>query len=123
MKFHHWLESFVFHGSQLPIMSWDSSRHASGYYPGFYAWNDPNAAKRHGANVYELQIDDSAFYTITDADMLKREAKKAGFPSTNGSGFQDVQYLKSQGYKGIKRGNEYIIFNPEEWSPTPKLHN
>lgn len=120
MNFKYWLEeSVVYHGSKSPIEKWDSSRHMSGYYPGFYAWPDPDEAMNHGQYVYELDVTDSSFYNLEDSDELKQQARASGFPSTNGSGYQDVEFLKSLGYKGIKRGNEYIIFNPEEWSERP----
>lgn len=118
MNFSSWVESFVYHGSQSPIDKWDSSRHVSGYYPGFYAWPERDWAAKHGKHVYELQIDDNQFYDLKDGDDLKRQAKEAGFYSP-ASGYQDVLYLKSRGYKGIKRGREYIVFDPEEWSEIP----
>lgn len=121
MNFKSWLESFVYHGSVQPISVWDRSRHVSGYYPGFYAWPERESAQKHGQYVYELNVDDGTFYTLSNADDLKVQARKAGFPVTSGSGHQDVEYLKSLGYKGIRRGKEYIIFSPEEWSSTPKL--
>lgn len=122
-KFKDWFESFVYHGSKIPIERWDNSRHLSGYYPGFYAWPDKAKAMQHGTHVYELEIDDSKFYHLEDSkdsEELKSKARQSGFPVTFGSGHQDVAYLKSLGYKGIKRGLEYIIFSPEEWSSTPK---
>lgn len=110
----------VYHGSKTPIESWDSTKHLSGYYPGFYAWTDRNKARNHGEHVYQLAIDTKRFYLMKSGDELKKLAIDAGFPTTMGSGFQDVKYLKSQGYKGIIRGEEHIVFNPEEWEPYPK---
>lgn len=122
MNFKHWFkESVVYHGSKSPIEKWDSSNQVSGYYPGFYAWSDPEKAMNHGQHVYKLDIEDSKFYDLKDPDELKQQARKNGFPSTSGSGYQDVEFLKSLGYKGIKRGSEYIIFNPEEWSDKPRM--
>ena len=120
INFKSWLsESVIYHGSKNPIEQWDSSRHLSGYYPGFYAWPELAKAKQHGEYVYTFNVDDSLFYQMNDPEELKTQAKANGFPTTSGSGFQDVSYLKSLGYKGIKRGMEYIIFNPEEWSDEP----
>lgn len=121
-NFSNWLnEITVYHGSKTPIVRWDRSRHLSGYYPGFYTWPDAERAKQHGNYVYMLGIDDSEFFDLKNADELKSRARAAGFPVTMGSGFQDVAYLKSIGYKGIKRGSEYIVFDPEEWSDVPIL--
>jgi hypothetical protein len=120
MKFKTWLESFVYHGSKTPIDKWDASRHMSGYYPGFYAWPNKEQAMRHGPYVYELEVDDSQFYHLTNSDELKMQARQAGFPATTGSGYHDVAYLKSLGYKGIRRGLEYIVFSPEDWSSSPR---
>lgn len=122
LAFSHWLnEVTVYHGSKSPIDKWDSSRHLSGYYPGFYTWPDAEKAKLHGPYVYKLDINDSEFFDLEDADDLKRRARKAGFPSTMGSGYQDVAYLKSLGYKGLKRGDEHIVFHPEQWAEAPML--
>lgn len=120
--FKGWLsETTVYHGSKSPIEVWDGSRHLSGYYPGFYAWPDKEKAKHHGNYVYEVNVDDSKFYVLEDADDLKMQAREAGFPTTQGSGYPDAAYLKSLGYEGIKRGAEYIIFNPANWSDSPTV--
>lgn len=123
MEFKSWLnETVVYHGSKTPINQWDASKHMSGYYPGFYAWPDPVRAHEHGEHVYQLDVDDSQFYRLTDSDELKTQAREAGFHPTQGSGYQDVAYLKDQGYRGLTRGNEYIVFNPEDWHPSPVEH-
>jgi len=120
MKFSEWLSKIkVYHGSKYPIHEWDISKHLSGYYPGFYTWRDPQSAYKHGQHVYELEIDESSFYQMKDSDLLKRKASEAGFSVTQGSGYQDVQYLKSMGYDGIIRGQEYIVFDPKKWSESP----
>lgn len=116
-------EVTLYHGSKQPIEKWDSSKHLSGYYPGFYTWNDPNKATSHGSYVYKLDLNNPKLYNLTNSDELKKQAKIAGFSVTMGSGYQDVQYLKSLGYDGIIRGNEYIIFNPEKWSVEPMMLN
>lgn len=106
----------VFHGSKTPITHFDSKKHISGYYPGFYATSEEINAKNFGTNIYSMIIKDEKFYPLNnleDSEDLKTSARKAGFLSTQGSGYQDVEYLKSIGYEGIRRGTEYIIFEPE----------
>ena len=106
----------VFHGSKTPIQAFDSSKHLSGYYPGFYTTSDRELARWHGNNLYQMQIDSSKFYQLVPrtANNLKVMAKQAGFYVNNGSGSGEAKYLASQGYHGIRRGTEFIIFQPEQ---------
>lgn len=104
----------VYHGSKNPIEKLDPTKHQSGYYPGFYTFIDPEYSKTFGNYLYQLHINPDEFFTMTDGDMLKQEAQQAGFRVSGGSGYGEVQYLKSQGYKGIKRGKEFIIFDPQK---------
>jgi hypothetical protein len=100
----------------------------SGYYPGVYFYTGKAAEdkvrdnKFAGKNVYKLDITGANLYKIDSpkkAEELKDEAEKAaekgGFIVTQGSGYGDVEYLKSKGYDGIKRGIEVILFEPEKF--------
>lgn len=105
----------VYHGSKTPIQAFDSTKHLSGYYPGFYTTSDKSRAESFGSNLYQMQIEPSKFYQISGskADELKMIAKQAGFFVNNGSGSGESKYLHQQGYHGIQRGNEFIIFKPD----------
>ena len=117
LSFRHFLESLeVHHGTASPLVKWDKSKHLSGYYPGFYTTSDRGRATTHGANIYSFDVAHMRFFPLDTpkaADELKKEARRAGYFVNTGSGSGEVKYLTDQGYDGIKRGNEYIIFNPE----------
>ena len=94
----------------------------SGHYKGTYFYiglNSESKALEHGenlsrvnisgANLYELGINGITFQT------LKNEAKKAGYDTRDASGYPESEYLKNQGYDGIKRGNEVVLFEPEKF--------
>lgn len=123
VSFKEWLKSeiAVYHGSKRPINNWVAGKQRSGYYPGLYAWPDLEKAKSHGDYIYKLNIDPEKLYHMQNGDELKRQASQAGFRTSSGSGYQDVGYLKQQGYEGILRGREFIIFDPSKWSPEPEL--
>ena len=107
----------VYHGTKSPIERFDPSRQLSGYYPGFYTTSDEGRARTvHGQVVYSFEIDPERFFPIDRAneDRVKAEAGRAGFRTSQGSGWGEVQYLKSQGYAGIRRGTEYIVFEPDK---------
>jgi hypothetical protein len=99
----------------------------SGYYPGVYFYTGKAAEDKlrdnfKGKNVYKLDITGANLYKIDSpkkAEELKDEAWKAaekgGYIVTHGSGYGDVEYLKSKGYDGIRRGIEVIIFEPEKF--------
>ncbi len=107
----------VFHGTDTaPELG-----QRSGYYPGTYAYSvfQEEALRRHGGNVYKTDIDPSELYHLQDTDHLKDLAEEAGFGRREGSGYLEVQYLLSQGYKGMARGNEIILFTPHTWTKVP----
>ncbi len=104
----------VYHGSKVPVEKLDPSKQVSGYYPGFYTTSDEIRAATFGSHIFTLQIDPSKFYHLKDdkqAEMLKNEARQAGYYVNSGSGTGEVKYLKDQGYHGIRRGNEFIVFH------------
>ncbi len=115
LSFKNFIESqiVVYHASSEPIKKFDISKRRSGYYPGFYTTTKPEYAAEFGTHPHEFSIDSSKYYEIKDADELKRQASLAGFRTNQGSGTGEVEYLKSLGYQGIKRGIEYIVFDPE----------
>lgn len=102
----------VFHGSKNPILKFDIKKNLSGYYPGFYTSSSKDLAKRFGDIIYSMIIEEDKFYEITDAEELKKKAREAGFNTTQGSGYPESKYLQADGYQGIKRGIEYIVFDP-----------
>lgn len=106
------MKILVYHGSKNNIQAFDSKNQVSGYYPGFYTTTDLNLAKSFGKILYSMTIDGSKFYQLSDADELKANARKAGYNTSSGSGYNDVKFLQDLGYQGIQRGIEYIIFNP-----------
>jgi len=102
----------------------------SGYYPGVYFYTGKGAEdnlrdnKFRGKNVYKIDITGANLYKLDSPEKskeLKDKAEKASkesgysFPVTQGSGYGDVEYLKSKGYDGIKRGIEVILFEPEKF--------
>ena len=116
MNFIEWLD--VYHGSKTPLTQFDSKKQLSGYYPGFYTTSEEERAKSHGDNITQLTIYEDKFYSLDNpqkADELKDMAAKAGFRTSSASGYAEVQYLKQEGYAGIRRGNEFIVFEPEKW--------
>lgn len=117
MDFKRWLaegEMVVYHGSKTPITAFDSKKHLSGYYPGFYTTPDTGLLKNFGDIVYSMRIDPEKFYWLDSksADELKHKARAAGFSVSGGSGSGEARYLASLGYHGIRRGSEYILFDP-----------
>lgn len=91
----------------------------SGYYPGTYSFTDKNDAEKwNKKNTYSTKIDINRIYNLDHgkADWLKSEARKLGFGHSNGNGSAEVQYLKSQGYIGMRRGNEIILFDTNQWN-------
>lgn len=86
----------------------------SGYYPGTYTLISKKDVTHHGANVYTAKIDLNKVYSITEetsAEQLKKEAATAGFGYHSGNGRAEVEYLKSKGFIGLRRGIEILIFD------------
>jgi hypothetical protein len=96
----------------------------SGYYPGVYFYWGPDAEEiaksnfKKYKNIYKLDITGAKLYDLNSPDKakeLKDDASKNDFFVSSASGYGEVEYLKSVGYDGIKRGKEVIIFNPEKF--------
>jgi len=89
----------------------------SGYYPGTYAYESetgllpPMEGKRFIGELPERDI-----YTLNrSSDKLKKDAADSGFGFHSGNGNSEVEYLKSLGYKAMRRassgGMEIIVFD------------
>lgn len=93
----------------------DKSRYTpSGYYYGTYYYVTDDAeqrAQRHGKYVTKQDLSGLRIYQLEDADQLKREAAQAGYFVTQGSGYNECKYLKAQGYDGLQRGVEVVVFD------------
>ena len=106
----------VYHGTNERLTSFDGDKQQSGYYPGFYVTESKSLAETFGSLLYSFTIDKSKFYDLPDnksANDLKDLVRSKGFFTTEGSGYGDVEYLKSIGYYGIKRGATYVVFEPQ----------
>lgn len=105
----------VFHGTNHSLDNFSKEKQISGYYPGFYVSTSEEFARDFGRIVYQFIFSGKLYEINTNDDSkeLKRMARAAGYPSRNASGFEEAKYLEDNGYAGIKRGKEYIIFNPE----------
>jgi hypothetical protein len=98
----------------------------SGYYPGTYAYEKesgvipPMEGKRFTGELLETEI-----YTLTNPDGLKKEASEAGFGYHSGNGNAEVKYLKSKGFKAIRRGStggvEIIVFDAPDANFQPTV--
>ena len=73
----------------------------------------------HGKNLTKVDLSKANLYEIgvdgITSQSLKNEAKKAGYDVRNASGYAESEYLKKQGYDGIKRGNEVVLFDPKKF--------
>src|ERR1022692_4099783 len=115
ISFRNFFESTipVFHGSPEIIDKFDMKKQISGYYPGFYTTSEKGKAESFGKHIYQFDIDPEKFYSLDNskaADELKEIARISGYRVGSGSGHGETLYLKDKGYFGIKRGNEYILF-------------
>lgn len=107
----------VYHGSEDKWKGFDNEKQLSGYYRGFYVTTDENIATQFGGNVNTFYAKSLNLYTLNndqDANQLKQNARKEGYYVTEGSGYPESKYLEENGYDGIKRGKEIILFNPEQ---------
>lgn len=107
----------VYHGTNNVFSGFDSNKQQSGYYTGFYVTSSKNHALTFGNNIYTFALDPSKYYEINNdkaASELKNKAQNNGFNANIGSGSGEVNYLKNLGYHGIKRGIEYIVFDPNK---------
>jgi len=94
----------------------------SGHYKGTYFYVGLSAeskALEHGKNLTKVDIENANLYELGEdgqtSQSLKNEAKKAGYDTRDASGYAESEYLKKQGYDGIKRGNEIVLFEPKKF--------
>jgi len=94
----------------------------SGHYKGTYFYVGLSAeskALEHGKNLTKVDIGKANLYELGEdgqtSQSLKKEAKKAGYDTRDASGYAESEYLKKQGYDGIKRGNEIVLFEPKKF--------
>jgi hypothetical protein len=112
-------EEFAYHSSEKPIDNFlplnKFNQNKSGYYNGVYFFLKKDNAFEFNkkGHIYKINIDNLKLYDLIDGDLLKKEAREAGFFINQGSGNESM-YLKKIGFDGIKRGNEIIIFEPEK---------
>lgn len=99
----------TYHGSNQIITTLDLSFQKSGFYQGFYSTTDIERAKEFGSYLYEFTLA-GEYFEILNAEHGEKLTKESGH---SGSGMNVVKLLKDQGYSGIKRGNEYITFDPK----------
>jgi len=107
----------VYHGTKDDLNGFNKSKQKSGYYPGFYVTSSKDMASTFGNNIYTFMLQPSKYYEINgndDAEGLKNIAREKGYWVTSGSGSEESRYLKDLGKHGIKRGVEYIVFEPEK---------
>mgnify|MGYP000858132559 FL=1 len=83
----------------------------SGYYPGTYTSTSEGKASEFGGNIFSTSVDPAKIFNLSDAEALKTEARDAGFEVRNASGNGEVEFLKSRGYYGMRRGSEVILFD------------
>lgn len=118
----------LYHASRSPIDNItsysDYKKEKSGYYEGMFFYNDLKQYQNYFNHqkytkdkyyFYEIPVGDLNLYNLEDADKLKDEARKGGFPANNGSGYYESRFLDSIGYDGIKNRTEIILFHPENF--------
>lgn len=118
----------LFHASRTPIDNIasysDYKKEKSGYYEGMFFYDDLSQYQNYFNHqkynkdkyyFYEISVGNLNLYNLEDADKLKDESRKGGFPANNGSGYYESRYLDSIGYDGIKNRTEIILFHPEKF--------
>lgn len=99
----------VYHGSDSIFTEFDLKFHSSGFYPGIYTTTDQDRAREFGSILYILEII-GEYFEMTP-EISEKLQKQVG---TSGSGSPVVALLKEQGYSGIIRGTEYLVFDPKD---------
>ena len=99
----------TYHGSKVKITEFSLDYQVSGFYRGIYSTTDKNRVQEFGGYLYQLTLS-GEYFEIKDAFHEEELIKKSGH---SGSGMRLVESLIEQGFVGIKRGNEYITFNPK----------
>ena len=108
----------LYHSSDVEFTGFKEGAQKSGYYPGFYTSVEPDMAAQHGAKHFAFDASELSIFKLENADALKKEARAAGFETTEGSGKGEVEYLKSQGFDGMQRGKEVVVFETSKLKQT-----
>lgn len=99
----------LFHASNEIFEKPSLDFHKSGFYPGFYASKTPELAQSYGTYLYMFEITgDFKEINSQNEDLLLKESGRTS------SGYLLAEKLKAEGYSGIIRGNEVIIFDVED---------
>jgi hypothetical protein len=109
--------AILYHGTNEKFDGFYSGRQVSGYYPGFYVTTEEHVAQSFGSNVIKFISEPLKLYDINneyDSEELKKKARLSGVYVSQGSGYPEAKYLENNGYDGIRRGEEIILFNPSE---------
>jgi hypothetical protein len=102
----------LYHGSKILFKDFDNSKQISGFYPGVYLAKNEKMASEFGKYIYEVEVRGSFF----EFDSPKHEDELLKESGRTSSGWLLAEKLKDQGYVGIKRGNEYIVFDSKKIS-------
>lgn len=100
----------LYHGSKILFKEFDKSKQISGFYPGIYLASTKEMASDFGKYIYEVEVK-GQFFEFESNQHEEKLLKESGRTS---SGWLLAEKLKEDGYIGIKRGKEYIVFEPKK---------
>ena len=117
----------IFETFKSPIIAYRGQRidhnppnGGSGYFNGTYFFVGKDAEQKakefQSGIIIKADITNAKLYQLygnsnNTHDFLKKEARKAGYYTSQASGNGECEYLKSLGYDGIHIGNEVILFD------------
>jgi hypothetical protein len=96
----------LYHGSKNIFKDFDKSKQISGFYPGVYLASTKEMASDFGKYIYEVEVK-GQFFEFESNQHEEKLLKESGRTS---SGWLLAEKIKDDGYIGIKRGKEYIVF-------------
>jgi hypothetical protein len=100
----------LYHGSKSMFKEFDKAKQISGFYPGVYLASTKEMAFDFGKYIYEVEVK-GQFFEFESNQHEEKLLKESGRTS---SGWLLAEKLKEDGYIGIKRGKEYIVFEPKK---------
>ena len=103
----------VYHAGEYTVGKSFPEKQQSGYYRGLYVSTNETLASNHGTNVKKFTLKPDIKLWTGNGDDLKGIARKAGYSVTMGSGYGESKYLEDVGYDGLQRGQEIVLFNPD----------
>lgn len=129
MKYLKLFESFWQNGQTIGILNnayafrgqmenYEPPFGGSGYYKGTYFYIGKDAeekAKKMGPVLLTANVLNANLYELDTPEILKSEAKKAGYEVREATGSPECDYLKSIGYDGIKLGSEIVLFDKNKF--------